>query len=73
MCAHLSAWGVERGEAQVGLVGHQVRSLHLQDGFIPGQRCQVSVAHHLVIEAGLKEPQEYDQDVLLKMSYSSCF
>lgn len=50
---HLSAWGVQWGEAEVWLVGHQVWSLHLQDGFIPGQSCQVSVAHHLVVHSSL--------------------
>lgn len=50
---YLSAWGVQWGEAQVWLVGHQVWSLHLQDGLISGQSCQVSVAHHLVVHSGL--------------------
>lgn len=51
--AHLSAGRVERREAEVRLVGHQVRTLHLQDGFVSGQRCQVSVAHQLVVHSSL--------------------
>lgn len=53
VCHHLSAGRVQRREAQARLVGHQVGSLHLQDGFISGQSCQVSVAHHLVVHSGL--------------------
>lgn len=53
VCHHLSAGRVQRREAQVRLVGHQVGSLHLQDGFVSGQSCQVSVAHHLVVHSGL--------------------
>lgn len=53
MFGDLSARWVEWGEAEVWLVGHQVGSLHLQDGFVSGQSCQVSVAHHLVVHSGL--------------------
>lgn len=51
---HLSAWRVQRREAEVRLVGHEVGSLHLQDGFVSGQGGQVSVTHHLVVHSGLK-------------------
>lgn len=55
---HLSAGRVEWREAEVRLVGHQVRTLHLQDGFVSGQRCQVSVAHQLVVHPSLNtQPQ----------------
>lgn len=53
VCTHLSAWKVEGGEAQVRLIGHQVGPLHLQDGFVFGQRRQVFVTHHLVVQPGL--------------------
>lgn len=56
---YLSAWLVEGGEAEVWLVGHQVRSLHLQDGFISGQSCQVSVDHHLIVHSGLNTPHTH--------------
>lgn len=51
---HLSARRVQWREAEVRLVGHEVGSLHLQDGFVSGQGGQVSVAHHLVVHSGLK-------------------
>lgn len=50
---HLSAWRVQWREAEVRLVGHEVGSLHLQDGFVSGQGRQVSIAHHLVVHSGL--------------------
>lgn len=50
---HLSARRVQWREAEVRLVGHEVGSLHLQDGFVSGQGCQVSITHHLVVHSGL--------------------
>lgn len=50
---HLSARRVQGREAEVRLVGHEVGSLHLQDGFVSGQGCQVSITHHLVVHPGL--------------------